>query len=332
VETAPPSGRQTRRGAIRHFRTAPAAGDWVTVKFTAITCQDYICHDIPQGYRTYLSMRRLAPHFLVSNGDNVYYDTETPRVHTIELARHHWHRMFSMPALVDFYSASSGYFLKDDHDTFEDDCWRTRKPGRVDPLTYEELAPVFAEQAPVGPVPYRKFRWGKGLEIWLMDSRDFRSPNPDPDGPEKTLWGKEQIEWLKRTLEASDAQYRVIVSPTPIVGPDEPGRDYFRWPGGNGDNHINKSYGTEGNQIRKYLGSLKPKNVFGICGDRHWQYFSVDPKTGMHEFSAGPVGDTHKVKPFPADRRYHRFLRFAGGFLSVSLEGSREKPLLYIAS
>jgi alkaline phosphatase D len=161
-----------------------------------------------------------------------------------------------------------------------------------------------------------------------MESRDFRSPNSDPDGPAKTLWGKEQKEWLKRTLEASDAQYRVLISPTPIVGPDEPGRDYFKWPAGNGDNHINKSYGTEGNEIRRYFGSLKPKNFFEVCGDRHWQYFSVHPETGVHEFSTGPVSDTHTVKPFPADPRYHRFLRFAGGFLSVSLEGSRERPLL----
>ncbi len=328
VETAGTSGGRTRRGAIRRFRTAPAPGDWAPVKFTVITGQDYICHDIPEGYKTYVAMRRLAPDFLVSTGDSVYYDTETPRVHTIDLARHHWHRMYSMPALVDFFSASSGYWQKDDHDTFEDDCWRTRPPRRVDPLTYDQLAPVFAEQVPVGPIPYRSFRWGKGLEIWLMESRDFRSPNPASDGPEKSLWGKEQKEWMKRTVQASDAQYRVVISPTPIVGPDELGRDYFQYPGGNGDNHTNKSYGTEGNEIRSFFGQVKPRNLYEICGDRHWQYFSVDPKTGMHEFSTGPVSDTHTVKPFPADPRYHRFLRFAGGFLSVSLEGSREKPLL----
>jgi alkaline phosphatase D len=273
-------------------------------------------------------MAKLAPHFLVATGDNVYYDTETPLANTIEWARHHWHRMYSLPALVHFFSATPGYWQKDDHDTFEDDCWRTRRPGRVDPLTYDDLVPLFAEQLPVGPVPYRHFRWGKGLEIWLMESRDFRSPNSDPDGPAKTLWGQEQKQWLRRTLEASNAQFRLIFSPTPLVGPDQPGRDYFRWPEGNGDDHTNKSFQTEGNEIRRYLGSLKPRNVYVVCGDRHWQYFSIDPGTGLHEFSTGPVGDAHAVAPFPKDPRYHRYLRFAGGFLSGSLEGSPENPRL----
>lgn len=322
------AGGRTRRGATRRFRTAPAPDDWAKVKFTVITGQDYICHDIPEGFKTYVAMKKFAPDFLVSTGDSVYYDTETPRVHTIALARHHWQRMYSLPTLVDFFSSSSGYWEKDDHDTFEDDSWSTRAPGRVDPLTYSDLRPVIDEQVPTSPVPYRRFRWGKGLEIWLAESRDYRSPNPDPDGPDKTLWGREQKEWIKRTIAASDAQFRVLISPTPIVGPDEPGRDFFKWPGGNGDNHINKSYGTEGRELRAFFGKLTPKNFFEVCGDRHWQYFSVDPVTGMHEFSTGPVTDTHTVKGFPADPKYHRFLRFKGGFLSVSLEGGREKPLL----
>ncbi len=30
----------------------------------------------------------------------------------------------------------------------------------------------------------RTFRWGKTLQIWLVEGRDYRSPNNMPDGPE----------------------------------------------------------------------------------------------------------------------------------------------------
>ena len=41
-----------------------------------------------------------------------------------------------------------------------------------------------------------------------------------PDGPGKSIWGKEQKEWLKRTLVASDATFKLLISPTPMIGPD----------------------------------------------------------------------------------------------------------------
>lgn len=331
IEMAAASGSKTRRGKPGSFLTAPRPDQWKKTRFAAITCQDYACRDLgAEGYRTYRSLRKYAPDFLVQTGDNVYYDTEPPLVNTLELARYHWHRMFSMPTLVDFYGNTGAYFMKDDHDGFEDDDWPTRPPHRVNPLTYQELTPIFSEQVPVSPKPFRQFRWGKGIEIWLLEGRDYRSPNPAPDGPKKTLLGAEQKAWLKKTVIESDAKFRVIIIPEPIVGPDEPGRDYFQWPGGNGDNLSDKSYATEGHEIRSWVKENKLTNLIEICGDRHWQYFSVDPESGMHEFSCGAVGDAHTVKPFPEDPRYHRFLRFKGGFLSVSLDGTEANPLLYV--
>ena len=42
----------------------------------------------------------------------------------------------------------------------------------------------------MGETIYRTFRWGKLLQIWLTDGRDFRSPNTMKDGPEKTHLGQ----------------------------------------------------------------------------------------------------------------------------------------------
>jgi alkaline phosphatase D len=30
-----------------------------------------------------------------------------------------------------------------------------------------------------------------------------------------------------------------------------------------------------------------------ICGDRHWQYLSIHPKTGVREYSCGPASNQH---------------------------------------
>jgi alkaline phosphatase D len=159
----------------------------------------------------------------------------------------------------------------------------------------------------------------KGLEwdvvfiLWLTEGRDFRSPNTMPDGPEKSIWGKKQKEWLKRTLLASDADWKVLVSPTPIVGPDRSTK---------ADNLSNRAFAFEGDEMRRWFAGHLPDNFFIACGDRHWQYHSVDPATGVQEFSCGPASDKHAGGTPGKDPRYHRFHRVGGGFLSVHVDGT----------
>ena len=167
---------------------------------------------------------------------------------------------------------------------------------------------MYDEQAPMER-PYRTFRWGNGLQIWVVEGRDFRSPNPMPDGPGKSIWGKEQKQWLKDTLLESDADWKVLVSPTPIVGPDRTDKH---------DNHANDAFTHEGNEFRTWVQENLPNNFFIANGDRHWQYHSVHPATGVNEFSCGPISDQHAGGSPGYDPKYHRFHREEGGFLSVN--------------
>ncbi len=59
---------------------------------------------------------------------------------------------------------------------------------------------------------YRTYRPNRDLQIWFVEGRDYRDPNKMPDGPEKTLWGAQQIAWLKRTLLESDATFRLSMT------------------------------------------------------------------------------------------------------------------------
>ena len=164
-------------------------------------------------------------------------------------------------------------------------------------------------------------RWGKRLEVWLVEGRDYRTPNLEPDGPEKSIWGKKQKEWLKKTLLASDADWKVLVSPTPIVGPDRSTK---------ADNLSNRAFAFKGNEMRRWFAGHLPDNFFIVCGDRHWQYHSVDPATGVQEFSCGPASDKHAGGWKQSDFRpeYHRYLRVAGGFLAGTVQREKGIPTL----
>jgi alkaline phosphatase D len=171
----------------------------------------------------------------------------------------------------------------------------------------------------MGERTYRTLRWGKGLQIWLVEGRDFRSPNNMPDGPDKTIWGKEQLDWLKKTILDSDADFRILISPTPIVGPDRQNK---------ADNHANKSFAHEGNHFRQWTKDNKLQNFYVCCGDRHWQYMSLDPATNLREFSCGPASDQHAGGSPGEDKTIQPFHRVKGGFLSVTVTRKNNLPAI----
>lgn len=293
------------RGA---FRTAPKASDVEAIKFCITTCHDFIRRDdAMKGHKIYPAMSKINPHFIVHAGDIEYYDKPDPWALTKPLMRFKWGRIFSLPNNREFYGHTTSYFIKDDHDTLANDSWPGTTYGSV---TFEEGVQLFnEEQFPSRDPRYANVRWGRDLEIWILEGRDYRSPNNMPDGPTKTILGAEQKAWLFKTLEDSDARFKLICSPTPIVGPDRKNKR---------DNHANDTFTFEGNQIREKLSTVPGVIVF--CGDRHWQYASVDEETGLWEFGCGPGSAEHELGWEPGDERpVHRFLRVAGGFLSGRL-------------
>jgi len=310
----------TTRGGMKgqlingSFKTAPRADEPERIVFTVSTCQAYPDQDADGGgYKIYPAMLKLDPSFFINNGDILYYDKLAK---TLSLARWHWARMFSLPTNVEFHRQVTSYFIKDDHDTWMNDCWPDRKTKFMGDFTFEQGQAIFLEQVPMGERTYRTFRWGRDLQIWLVEGRDFRSPNTMPDGPDKTIWGKEQKEWFKRTVQEADATFRILCSPTPIVGPDRANKH---------DNHSNVDFTHEGDELREFIS--QQKNMYVICGDRHWQYVSVDAKTGVREYSCGPASDKH-AGGWSNDMRYpeHQYLSVIGGFLGVIVDRSQGEP------
>jgi len=337
-----------RRGPARSFRTHHAADEVAGHRFVVVTGmnyayfhhglhrdgapdrQEYQGSDKNLGYPALASILALRPDFFVGTGDNVYYDA--PRgsaARTPAAMRKKWHQQFVQPRFVDLFARVPTYWEKDDHDYRYDDCDNTG--DRLPSVAWGRR--IFREQVPITDprqpqaVTYRTYRPGKLLQFWLVENRDYRSPNRSPDRPEKTLWGRRQREWLKRTLLASDATFKIIISPTPMIGPDDLRKR---------DNHCDLGgFRQERDAFfawARRVGLLE-KGLYLICGDRHWQYHAVHP-TGLEEFSCGALvdanarlgvkpGDPRSTDPEATILQPYTSGEPSGGFLLVEIEADR---------
>lgn len=301
------------------FATAPAANANVPVRFVVVTCADFARRDDAQnGHKIYRTMLALSPEFLVHTGDVEYFDKFEPVANSPELARFKFNRIFALPFPRTFFATVPAFFMNDDHDILKNDCWPGQHYGA---LTFDEGTRIFREAMPAPTDQlYRTIRWGRDVQVWLMEGRQFRSANTMKDGPDKTIWGRTQKDWLFRTIAASDATFKILISPTPIVGPDR---------GNKADNHANTGFRTEGDEIRRFIGAQR--NMIVVNGDRHWQYESIHPETGVHEFGTGPSSDVHAggYMPQPGDEKIQKFFRLAGGFLSIDVRrGKDDRPVM----
>jgi alkaline phosphatase/alkaline phosphatase D len=327
------------------FRTLAGAGARVATRFAIVTGlnqakfeQSYAGPDKALGYPGLASLLAARLDFLVFTGDSVYYDhPREGRARTLEEMRAKWRRQLAQPRFQELLRAVPSYWMKDDHDHRFNDCDTTGDSPPTSPLGIA----VFREQVPViGPhdhdaPTWRTHRVSRDLQLWLVEGRDHRSPNADPDGPGKTLWGAEQRAWLERTLRASDATFRVLVSPTPLVGPDDA---YKR------DNHTNpRGFRAEGEAFLAWAREhgLPDAGFVVCCGDRHWQYLSVHP-SGVQEFSCGALvdanarlgrapGDPASTDPEATIRQPYVSRVASGGFLLVDVTPTDEGAAMRLA-
>ena len=328
------------------FRTLDGKDGNSEVSFVVVTGMNYMSfhHGIPRkgkrtgerayagpdkhlGYPALATMLRMKPDFFVGTGDNVYYDSHDDQEATdTKGIRRKWHQQFAQQRYVDLFRQTATYWEKDDHDHRYNDCDRvgTRPPSSdLGIRLFREQVPVVDPTDPDAKT-YRTFRLNKHVQIWLVEGRDYRSPNRMEDGPDKTLWGAEQIAWLKKTLLASSATYKLLISPTPMVGPDDA---YKR------DNHTNhEGFRTEGRAFFQWIKDqgLDKRGFYTICGDRHWQYHSVDPM-GIEEFSSGALvdansrlgrspGDPKSTDPNAEINQLYTQSKASGGFLRVAVD------------
>jgi len=290
-----------------------------SVKFCVVSCHDYNRRDDPKnGHKIYPSMARLKPDFYVHTGDIEYMDKPFPYAMTEELMRFKWNRLFALPFQRSFYNNHTSYFMKDDHDVGYNDSYPGKDYGTV---SFERGLEIFdKEQFPSFSRRYKTIRWGKDLQIWIVEGRNYRNQNYLEDGPNKTIWGRAQKQWFFDTVTDSDASFKVLITSSPILGPDRKNKN---------DNLSNAGYSFEQAEILNFI--KKQKNLFIVNGDRHWQYVTHLKNTNLWEFGCGAGADVHAGGWRQEDfRPEHEFLRVKGGFLSVSVSSGREPKIKFI--
>jgi alkaline phosphatase D len=346
-----PDPEHVVHGPARSFATYAGAGGEVETSFMVVTGMNYyrffddpaLAYTGPDkelGYPALVAMRSMAPDFFVGTGDNVYYDVPLEgRADTAPAMRKKWHEQFGKQRFIDFFAEVPTYWEKDDHDYRYNDSDNTSNFSRAP--NGEVPSPrlgrdMFLEQVPVvdpadpNPVTYRTHRVSQDLQIWLVEGRDYRSANAADVGPDKTLWGAEQLSWLRRTLGESDATFKILISPTPLVGPDDAVN------GATGtikrDNHSNaQGFRRERDELFAWLieNGFLEKNFYIVCGDRHWQYHSRHPD-GFEEFSTGAIidansrmgrapGDPDSNDPNAFITQDYTYSEPTGGFLNVTI-------------
>jgi alkaline phosphatase D len=145
---------------------------------------------------------------------------------------------------------------------------------------------------------YRHFNWGKNLDLFLLDTRSYRSLNNLVDDPHnnKTLLGKEQLHWLEQGLVDSNATWKIISTTVPITIPNcyNSTRGCDSWAT---DGTTNKTFTSERSEFLKFLDDNNINNIVFVTTDVHFpanikvdEDFNGDgDKLKFHELVNGPL-------------------------------------------
>jgi alkaline phosphatase D len=165
---------------------------------------------------------------------------------------------------------------------------------------FHEYMPIRANPAEPARV-YRKLAYGPLLDVLMLDTRSYRGPNGANDqeqyGPEAYFFAPDQVDWFKRTLKASNAEWRVIACDMPLCLPRVYDSDLKGSEGlGQGDGPP-RGRELELADILSFIKREKIRNVIWITADVHYaaaHYYDPDKAqfqdfAPFWEFVAGPL-------------------------------------------
>jgi alkaline phosphatase D len=267
------------------------------------------CRDVEDGYPIFRVMARRAADLFLFVGDTIYADQVCgPAAHVpgpggfaATLADYHAKHRYNRadPAVQEFFRTTPVYAIWDDHDV-------RNNFDAADPLmpigrrAFRDYWGI--EGTPEDPDRlYRSVRWGRHLEIFILDTRQYRSSNWAPDGPAKTMLGAEQRRWLVEGVTGSDATWKVIVSSVPL-GMFTGGRASDSWSNANvlGYPRAGVGFVWERDLILGALRAAGVRNLVVISGDVHHAEMIRHDVAGFtfHELVAGPLSARHGFPRF----------------------------------
>jgi alkaline phosphatase D len=254
------------------------------------------------GYPIFDVIRAQQVDFFLFVGDTMYADNVCPSppnepgadflATTLAeyRARHRYQR--GAEALRQFLERVPVYIIWDDHEVRNNFSGPFDTQMPVGRQALREYWPIRVTTDDSNRL-YRTIRVGADLELFLLDTRQYRSRNAEKDGPGKTMLGERQLQWLLSGLTESTATWKVIVTTVPLSipkggGASIPGND--GWAGG----RDGSGFERERQVIVDTILGRRIKNVVFLAGDvHHVQANAYDPNgdgaMDFHEYVVGPL-------------------------------------------
>lgn len=166
----------------------------------------------------------------------------------------------AIPVLQPFLASMPQYFIWDDHDYGPNDAGLSYIFKKETRNTFQQytLNPSYGFN---GEGIYTQFSYSD-VEFFLTDNRSFRADEKMLDSidgkpnPDKTYWGKAQLDWLKNALLQSRATFKIIVSGSQVLNT----RNQYE---------SMQHYSHEFQSCMKFLQDQKIPGVLFLTGDRH---------------------------------------------------------------
>lgn len=284
------------------FRTAPADQRDIRFHWSAdVAGQGYGINPDIGGMTAWSTMASRNPDFFLHSGDTIYADNPIEETVTLEDGRI-WRNITTeaksrVAQSLDDYRGNYAYNLLDEHyRSFNAQVpsivqWDDHEtvnnwyPGEtLDLPEYSESSAdvlaarafqAFHEWQPVDPTMavdgriYRRISYGPLLDIFILDMRSYKDPNPlnyrgtDSDGH---VLGAEQEKWLIESVNSSTATWKIIANDLPlgIIVPDGEHQE------GVADGGPGEPAGREVELARVLRGIRDVRNVVWLTGDVHY--------------------------------------------------------------
>jgi alkaline phosphatase D len=316
------------------------------------------CRPPDTGWTIFERMGARRPDFFLLLGDAIYADDTCPSANGNNVpgaettatsldgfrARYRYH--LDDPPYHTFLTRTPVFAVWDDHEITND--FGGPELERVNPALFRQGRQAYFEYWPlVGAGEdsfrlYRSFSWGAHVDVIILDTRSYRDErvewDTDPEsGAPKTLLGAEQLAWLRDTLLASRATWKVIATSVPLSYPTG-GHALTRGHDGWANAGRPTGYETELMSILHFIAAHDIRNLVFVTGDTHHPFaLSYDPDrdgaVDFHEFGASPF-HAGVSDPTAPDQTFNPQVLFAEGGLNcfgmieVSKDGGLRGVLL----
>ncbi len=280
---------------IGRFRTALPADSRQPVRFAFFSCQDFTFG----FYNAHAVMADEDLDFVVNLGDYIYaeaYHTKgsksggvrTDRIglaESLEDYRAKYRLYRTDPSLRKVHAKFPMLSIWDDHEVLDNYAGGAGPRGGLDPAfrysaarrkrayrAYFESMPTFAVPNKVGSRIYRATRFGRNVDLVLLDQRQyrgdqpcgdqFRAPRCDGVDARRPFLGRRQMGFLKKRLAGTPLAWKVIANQTMVEKAIFPGGDYIGFDSWQG-------YDRERQELLRHIQRRDIDDVVFVTGDIH---------------------------------------------------------------